>query len=249
MPLEDTDKEFITKAIAEALKANNTELDKKFTTADQTGKIVKQSLEGLNLAEQITTAVTEATKDFKKTDPDPDGGKKKPGETSFEDSAAYKKLQEQLQQQEQKLREREQEATDAKLRERELGMTGSLRDALAEAGIAADRHTMALPYLRTLKLADGKPVLTFKDDGTPTWRRQGNGYIDDVSIKDGIAEWAKTDAAKVYIPASDKGGTGGSGGGTPRPGDRGDAPRTKDGKVDWGALGKGGLQLGKALNG
>lgn len=234
MPLEDADKEFISTAIAEALKANNTELDKKFTTADQTGKIVKQSLEGLNLAEQITTAVTEATKDFKKTSGDDDPGKKKTEDGK--PSATELKLQERLEAMEKKNREAEQARQQAEARERDNRLTGTLRDALGAAGIPADRHGHALPYLRTLSLADGKSVLDFDAEGNPIWRQQGNGYVDVVSIKDGIAAWSKTEAAKVYVPASEKSGTGGSGGSTPTIQDRGNAPRNKDGSVSWGKV-------------
>ena len=247
MPLDEND---IAK-IAELIATNNTTLqaalDEKFVTADATAKIVKQSLEGLNLADQITTAVTKAAEGIRKPGEGDEGGGsgkggQNNGETGNQTPKEVLKMQERLDQMERQAREAEEARGAAESREKENNLTGTIRDALGGAGFPANRHAQVIPYLRTITTDAGKPVIGFNAEGKLTWLQQEKGYIDTLTVADGVKVWASTDAGKLYMPPSGQQGAGGSSGEAPRNKARGNAPRKTDGTVDWGALG------GKPLN-
>ncbi|MEL6346888.1 MAG: hypothetical protein AAFV53_27495 [Myxococcota bacterium] len=217
MPLDDADKQFITDLITTSLKTNNDELDKKFATAESVTKIVEQGLEKLDVTTQIKTALDDGLKEVREKLNDKGNGEggKTGKEGEGEPSAEVLRLQERQQELERKLREQEQEAAASAQRERDSRLDGALRSALSKHNIPADRHDLVIPVLRNMKTADGKPVLYFDDAGKPLWTAQRKGYTDKLNVEDGIAEWAKTDVAKVYIPASGKQGAGGGGGESP----------------------------------
>lgn len=85
------------------------------------------------------------------------------------------------------------------------------RDALAKAGIPADRLPMALAYVKELGVLD-------YDGDQPGWKGKSSLGLDAVlPMDDAAAAWAKADG-KVFLPPTGAGGTGdgnrgGSGGG------------------------------------
>jgi len=234
MPLDDADKKFIL----DSIKANNEELGKQFVTADQATKMVEQNLTkglkdaGLDKVGDTLSGITTQLEELGKG-----GGKKKDGDGGKDKTdPAVARLQEELDNLKAQNQQAEQARIQAEESQRNTLLDNQLRAGLSKAGIPADRHDQAIAYLRTIKSGDGKPVLRFKDDGTPAYVAQRKGYVDELDIGAGVAEWGQTDSAKVYLPP--KGGEG-TGGGAGRHEDRrqGTVPRDKDGNLDWGALG------------
>jgi hypothetical protein len=84
-----------------------------------------------------------------------------------------------------------------------LAVTSQLQSAISAAGVADAYREDALRALRELspavKMVEGNPVGVFKDD-----------VHGDKPIAEFVAEWAKTDAARKYMPPP-KGGGGASG--------------------------------------
>ncbi len=238
MPLDDTDKAAIAKMVADALQANNEELGKRFVAPDAAQKMVQQGLaEGLKAAGidkvgETLSGLTSKLEELGKGSGDSDG-KKKGGDTPDPELARVK---EQLTQLEQRNRQAEEARQKAEQRARTSTLHGQIREALGKLDIPADRHDLVIPVLERMTAGDGKPVLRFNDAGEPVFVAQRNGYVDTLTVKDGIAEWGQTDTAKVYLPPKGQGGTGGGAGGDERHRNAGTAPRDSNGNTDWGAL-------------
>lgn len=228
MALDDADKKFISELIANSLKTHGEELGKKFVTVDAAGKMVEQGLakgiDGLKLDEKLAKAL-EGVKPEGKGDDKAKAGK---GEG---DPALQKKL-EALEAQ---LREQTaaKEAADRQAAEQRLD--SAIGQALAAAGIPADRHKHVLPYLRGLKLDDGKPIISTDANGGPVWTAQRKGYTDALGLDAGIKEWVNTDDGKIYVPPVGAQGTGDGNGGRTGPRDT-NVPRDANGKIDVSAL-------------
>jgi hypothetical protein len=237
MALDDADKQTIAGLITAALKTNNDELGTRFVTAEAAGSIVTQAVEKMKLGDMVKTAVTEATKGLPK--PGEGGGKKEGEGEGGKVSPEVAALNARLLEMENKNKEAETARQAAESRDRENRLEAMAKDALAKAGIPADRHAHAMPFLKALRTEDGKPVLGYDDAGNPKFLVQKTGYVEAVSVEQGLTAWAKSDAAKVYLPATGRQGTGegggaGNAGGT---GGGGSAPRNADGTVNWTALG------------
>jgi len=231
MPLDDDDKKLIGDLIKSGLTDFGAELDKKFVTADSVADVVKTGLGELNLTEQITNAVSEATKDLKAPPKKKEGGD---GEVNPE----VAKMEERVAEMERKSREADQAREQAEARMKENRLNGSINEALATAGVGPTHQAQARAYLRTLKTDKGEPVLGFDDSGQPVYRLQKQGYVDKKSMADGLKAWVETDAGKLYLPPTNTSGTG-EGGGKRQPHKTGATPRKSDGSADWGTIGQG----------
>lgn len=226
MPIDDNDKKIIGQLLADALKVNNTELGKQFVSAEDVTKIVTQGLEkGLaGLDEKVKKAVGDVK---------PDGEDDKKGDDKGDPKVAGK-----LAEMEAKLEEMRKGREQAEARAQEQRLEGELRQALGSAEVPAARIPHAIAYLKTMRTADGKPVIAVDDKGNPVWNDQRKGYVEALGLAEGIKAWSGTDDGKHYQPASGAGGTGDGAGGTGAGRKPSDAPKTADGKTDFSALGR-----------
>lgn len=244
MPLDEADKKTIGELISAALKENNTELGKQFVTADQATKMVSQGLEnglktaGLDKVGETLSGLSTKLEELGKGGGEGGGDKGGAGgKGGNQTDPAVAKLQEELETLKRKSTEDAKRAEKAEADRRESQLEAQVAAALSANGIPADRHAPAIAYLKTLRTDDGKPVLGFDDAGNPRFVLQKTGYVDPKSVKDGIAEWAGTDAAKIYKPATDTQGTGEGAGGRGGNRNQGNAPKKADGTTDWATLG------------
>lgn len=104
---------------------------------------------------------------------------------------AAKKFQDELE----ALKRERDEAKQANLEERRRSKA---RDALEAAGIASDRVKHALAFIGSSIRYDEDGELRFYDPETG----------DDHSLRDGVAQWAKTDDAKIFLPPKGAMGSG-----------------------------------------
>lgn len=234
MPLDDADKKAIADLIKTATAALGDDLGKKFVTGDAAQKMVAQGLtKGLTDAglDKVADTLTGITATLAKLG--------KPGKDDKDDkpSPELARIKEQMALLETKNREAETARAAAEQRSRNGTLDTKVRAGLTAIGIPADRQDQAIAYIRTLTAEDGKPILRFKDDGTPVYVAQRKGFVDELDVSKGLAEWGTTDAAKVYLPPAGQGGTGAGAGG---PGHQrsNSAPRDDKGGLDWGAIGQ-----------
>jgi hypothetical protein len=118
---------------------------------------------------------------------------------------------------------------DEQAKARTSALHGAARDALAKAGIPADRLPHAMAYVTSLGVLD-------YDGDAPGWKGKSPIGLDAVLPMDDAAKaFVGSDAGKLYIPPS---GAQGSGDGVPRNNvSRGpSAFRDADGKLDLGKL-------------
>lgn len=99
-------------------------------------------------------------------------------------------------------RKQAEERKQAEKRAKLERLHGSARDALLEAGVPPERVRIALAVLKDEGLLD------YDDQGQPGVRFQRKGYSEVLDPKEGVAEWLKSDAGKLFLPAADVGGTG-----------------------------------------
>lgn len=101
----------------------------------------------------------------------------------------------------------------------------ALSGALNKLGIPEARAAGAIALLHT-----ERQVVTRNDDGQIVMKvkrtYQGQASEELVPLEDGIAEWAKTEEGKTYMPAVKAGGSGERGGGPPK--GKGEKPSTAD---------------------
>lgn len=109
----------------------------------------------------------------------------------------------------QKDRKAEQEAAKAK----EEAAQRALDQAAIDKALGAhvDKNPDIITAARLL-LTEGKKLVVRGEDGNLVFkmpRKSGkDSYVEDMGLEDGIAEWAKTDAAKHFLPPKDAGGSG-----------------------------------------
>ena len=243
MPLDEADKKFIQ----DLLKANNEAFAERFATPDQVTKIVGQNLEELNLGEQIKTSLDDSLKDIReqlsKSDKGgaggDDGGRGGAGDGADEEQRIrLAKMQEELEHLQQQNRAAEEARQKAEQREKANRLTSAVRDALSKAGVPTDKHHLAIPVLQSSKLANGKPLISLAEDGSPRYLAQRNGYTEKLSMADGIAEWAESDDGKIFLPPTNTAGTGEGGGQRPPASGHNRTPRNQDGSANWNAIGQ-----------
>jgi hypothetical protein len=213
-PLDDADKTFLAKAIADALKANNEQ------QAGEIGKAIDGKLKPVT--ERLETIEKKPADDKGKGKDDDKGKGGKDKEAADPEVAELKKRLDQSE------LERKAEADKRITEERR----NAARAALVDAGMPADRVKHALTFLESEGL-----IATDEKTGVHGFRgkdKYGAPLI--IAGKEGAAAWLGTDDGKAYLPAKAVNGTGDTAGG--RQGDRtSTAPRTEKGGLDWGALG------------
>lgn len=238
MPLDDADKKTIADLIAANNKAQLDELGKLFLTSDDATKLVTQSLEkglkDLDIGGQIKAALGGAGSG---AGDDKGKGGKKDGDL---DPSVKARLDEMAAQLKAEAEARQKAENGARTQRLESG----LHDALAKAGVPAERIRHALVFLRSQTTEDGKPVIDVNEAGLPVYRDQKKGFVDVVDLAAGVKAWTGTDDGKHYLPASGAQGTGGHAGGHGGQNGPPQVPLTTDGKVDSAALRE---RLGAAL--
>lgn len=115
--------------------------------------------------------------------------------------------------------EQERQARDAETRKAaDVSLRGKLAEALAGHGIEGKRAVHALGHL-----VDATGRAHYGDDGESIVFRDEDGQ--DVDLKTGLADWAKSEDAKLYLAPSGAHGSGstprGKGGGGSAPGSSG----------------------------
>lgn len=132
---------------------------------------------------------------------DRDGGENSKRWKKYEAEQAA--LRKKLEESERKREEETRAAARAKQR-------AELEKELERAGIPAERRPGALALLFT---EQGRIK---EDDGKHGWAVQREWGEELIPVKDGVAEWIKTDEGKAYLPATPAAGSGNTGGGLPR---------------------------------
>lgn len=99
-------------------------------------------------------------------------------------------------------KQREAEAS-ARAREEERG---ALQTALRTAGIEDNRLRAAVALIYGEDQRVGRA-----DNGDIVFKVQKAGYVDEVTLDDGIGDWLKSDEGKTFLPARGAAGSGASG--------------------------------------
>lgn len=245
MPLDDADKKIIADLIGSSLKTFGEGLDQRFVTPEAATKMVEQgttkALEAIDFDGKLN-AFADKLKGSGGDDGGT-GGKGQDGGGGSGSDPAVAKLQEQIEALTAQSQAAQAAAQAAEQKNREQRLENSLREQLGAAGVPAAAQQKAVAYLRTLSV-DGKPVITLNDAGDPVYRQQRKGYVDERPLAEGIKDWAGSDDGKLYLPATNAGGTGDGNGGRSNQGGGGNVPRKSDGSVNFGSLTQGGLRLG-----
>ncbi len=186
--------------------------------AEQAGEWDK-ALPGL-VSKQVTAALGDVDARIAAALPkaDPKGKKAKGDDVDLGDSVADEvaKLRKMVEAREKALAEAEAQAKQERLQ-------GAARDALAKAGVPADRLPVAMAFLRDRLAYDGEAI------GMKAMDRFGTETVQ--GFDEAIPAFLKTTEGKLFLPASGSQGTG-TGAGRP-------APRTTEGKTDWSQLKQG----------
>ena len=225
MPLDDADKKAIAEMIAGALKPEALTAALQPLVASAVTAATKPLTERLDKGEQAAKAAeAEAAKKAaeaeaaKKAAAEEEAKKASGGKPAEPDPAIMTQLR---QLQEQLKAERDARAA-AEARTAQEALNRTLRDAIAAAGIPADRIKHALAVIQ----AEGAIV---DHQGAPHWKGKVGGVDGIHALADGLADWAKNDG-KIFLPPAPVKGSGSE------PGQRttqqaGGAP------VDWSKLG------------
>lgn len=100
---------------------------------------------------------------------------------------------------------------EAETRSKTEARNNATREALAKAGIPADRLPHAMAYL------DTKGEIVADKDGKVGWKGKDRFGVDTVvPLEQGAKDWASTPDGKLYLPPSNAQGTG-TGAGSSRP--------------------------------
>ena len=211
MPLDEADKKFVTDSIANAMK----DALKPETIGEAARAHLKAGIDGLKLDEKFK-ALTDAVAEIK-AKADAGGGDGGGGEGAGKgkgkdggDSETAKQLaglQKKLDESAVREQQRERQLKDAEEARRREQMEAAARDALAKAGVPADRLKGALAVLK----ADA--VFDFDKDGKPGWKGKDKYDVPTLlSLEDGAKAWIATDEGKHYLPPTGANGDGGKGG-------------------------------------
>jgi len=134
-------------------------------------------------------------------------------ETQKNASEADKQLR-QMQAQYQKvmkdLQAKEQQIADEQASKRDMNARNGLRDALASAGVPADRIRHAEAYLY-----DSQKRVRISESGDPVFVSSEGGYDLETAITEGVESFLKSDEGKMYLPAREVAGSGNRGGRAP----------------------------------
>jgi hypothetical protein len=129
------------------------------------------------------------------------------GADDGEDTPKMKQLRAEQQALAAKLEEQKRERETERSARLEAENRSLLQAALRAAGVPDNRLRGATAELyldqkRVKRDADDRVVMTFKRDG----------YVEDLELSEGVAEWLKTEDGKVYLPPVETRGSGNQGG-------------------------------------
>lgn len=228
MPLEAADIAKINELMADALK----NALKPEALAAAVAPVVKAhtdaALKGVVTGDALKTQLDDLAAKLKPADPDPKAGDPANKGKGAEDPTVQALTRKVAEMEAANKAALEQVAAEkAKARTDRLHVAA--RDALAKAGIPADRLPMALAYVKELGVLD-------YDGDQPGWKGKNSLGLDAVlSMEEAAAGWTKADG-KVFLPPTGAGGTGdklpNNGGGHTGP----SAIRNGDGSLNLGAL-------------
>lgn len=184
MPLDEADKKEIAALIGAAFKP------------ETIGAAVKSHIDGLKLGETIAAEVAKLApkKDDDADKKDDKGGKK--DDPSVARIAAMEKA----------LADERTARTAAEEKTRTERLHNAAREALAAAGVPADRMKAAMAVLKE------EGVLVTDAEGNPGWKGKDQFGADaTLALTDAASKWAAKDGA-MFLPPSGVNGTGGNGG-------------------------------------
>lgn len=188
MPLDDADKKFIAELLDTKITTSLGEADKRFDAK-------------LKAEREEVKKLLPSPKD----EPKPGDADKRTEDGKFKPDPRFAALEKQLADEK---AAREKSEADRKTEQ----LRSAAQNALTAEGISGDQARRALALLDN---AEGR--LGFTEDGQPALKFKRNGYDEMVPLKAGVAEWAKTDDGKAYLPPSNAQGTGTGAGGRPGP--------------------------------
>ena len=199
MALDDADKKTIADLIAAALKPETIGAAVKA----HVDAAVKPLQDRLDVAEKAAKEAAE--KAGKPADEGKSDGKGKGKDADPETAKEVAALRARLEASD-KARE------EAEARSKAEARSNAAREALAKAGVPADRLPHAMAYL------DTQGVIAADKDGKVGWKGKDRFGVDALlSLEDGAKAWAATPDGKLYLPPSGAQGTGtgaGNGGGS-----------------------------------
>ena len=144
-------------------------------------------------------------------------------ESKIDDSPVVKGMSKQLAEMKAQLEAARQEKAAERSKSREISMRQKVSEELARAGIDSARAKAAIALL----VSEERRVRYADDDGDDVSFKDTDGT--EVDLVTGIRSWAKSEDAKIFLPAKNPVGSGS------RPG--GAAPITTPGKIDKNDLG------------
>lgn len=218
MPLDEDDK----KVVQDLIKAAFTGEDFTKAVSGTVEATVGKAIKGLKLDEQIGAALTKALEAHKPKEQEPESPKE--GGAGKPDPAALR-LQSELEQVKKQLKDEADARKAAEEARKTERLHTAVRDALAKAGVPADRMKHALALLQ----AEGR--LAYGEGDVPGLKFVRPWGEEILPAEKAAAEWVQSDDGKVYLPAKGTQGTGEGAHERPTA-----APRTKDGATDWNAL-------------
>ena len=162
----------------------------------------------------ITGAMAEGFAKFDKKD-DPPGGTAKPPDKKVGETEAMAQMR---QEHEARMKEmdnkfeaekalRVEEANVSKIKDERNKLSAALSAANVPKGLI--KGAAAQLYIEEEKISRNK-------EGQVIYKAQREGYVDELSLQAGIAEWLATEEGKYYAPPRGGAGSGAIGGGTPR---------------------------------
>lgn len=121
-------------------------------------------------------------------------------EPKVEDSPVYKGMQKKFAELQEKFEQSEREKAEERNKARDVTMRQRVADELVKAGVdpSRTRHALAL-------LVDSEKRVKFDDDGEIVFRDLDNQELD---FATGLRSWAKSEDAKVFMPARGATGSG-----------------------------------------
>lgn len=134
------------------------------------------------------------------------------------------KIQEHYERKFQKLQQEVQEERKAREQEHSLRRTSEERSALSDALRAGGVDGPLLKSALALLYTEEKRVIR-TEDGEIAFRLNKDGFEEEVSLSEGIAEWLASAEGKHYIPARNVSGSGATG---PSPSQKKGGKRTKE---------------------
>lgn len=175
-------------------------------TADDVVKIVNQAITSRNKNNdaKMTSMFEEFAKKldekFATLNSSQTAKEQQSNEPRIEDNPIYKGMQKKFAELQDKFEQSEREKTAERQKARDVTMRQRVAEELIKAGIDSKhtRHALAL-------LVDAEKRVSFDDDYNLVFNSETDGELD---LATGIRTWAKSDDAKVYLPARGLTGSG-----------------------------------------